>query len=432
MKFSAQIEVVIKLLEEFFETELPFDYIMAKFFRNNKYIGAFERREIAEISYAIFRDYERLNFFIPKASPRLLVMVFLKFHGDLIRDSVVQDTTGKVLNIFSGKSYAPSACNDFERDFLKKIDISTSLTENAKLNYPLWTEKYFRRRFEDKDEFLSEMAALNTKAKVDLRVNHLKASEETVVKLLKESGLAFEKLKFARSGFRVTKHIGRNHPLIADGLCEIQDEGSQIIAELCSAKAGEMVVDLCAGAGGKTLALADSMQNKGTIFALDTAAHRLENAKIRLRRAGAHNVFCHPLSSKWLKRHEGKMDLVLVDAPCTGVGTWRRNPDMRVRLKETDIRELTAIQYSILENAKKLLKSGGRLVYSTCSLFLEEDEDQIERFLSNNPDMELVNIIQSRLANDFSGPYLNLSAHKFGTDGFFASLMVKTYHKFLR
>lgn len=425
MKISAQIQVVIELLDQFFESLLPFDYIMAKFFRNNKYIGAFDRREIAEISYAIFRNYEKLKYFVPSNInlSRGLVLAFLRFNENFLKED--DDIIGKILNIFSGKNYAPLKCEKEEREFLKNINVKAEIPHYAKYNYPLWSEKYFKRRFEKQSEFEAEMLAIQNKSTVDLRVNNLKSTEEEVAILLSESQIEFKKLKFAKSGFRIQKHIGRNHKLISEGLVEIQDEGSQIIAELCGAKPNDVVVDLCAGAGGKTLALADCMQNKGNIFALDTALHRLENAKLRLKRAGVHNVFCHSFSNKWLKRHEGKIDIVLVDAPCSGSGTWRRNPDMRARLKESDIIELSNIQYSILETAKKLLKQNGRLIYSTCSLFKEEDEDQIEKFLSNNKDMELQNIIPTRYRDVFSGSYLNLATHKFDTDGFFAALMIK-------
>ena len=203
-----------------------------------------------------------------------------------------------------------------------------------------------------------------------------------------------------------------------DGSIEIQDEGSQLIAQLCNPQPGMAVWDYCAGAGGKTLALAAMMNNKGRIIASDTVAWRLKNAPQRLRRAGVHNVETRILdeeSAKWVKRQAGKFDCVLVDAPCTGSGTWRRNPELRWRMDEAGLHELVAKQQNILEKAANLVAPGGRLVFATCSILRPEGRGQIETFLAKHPDF--------RLEED---KVLELNPFEHGTDGFFAAAMTKT------
>jgi len=211
----------------------------------------------------------------------------------------------------------------------------------------------------------------------------------------------------------------------------VQDEGSQLVALLTDAQPGQAVMDFCAGAGGKTLALAAAMKNKGRLVACDTHAARSERAVQRLRRAGVHNVTRHVLEGegdKWLKRQKGTFDRVLVDAPCSGSGTWRRNPDAKWRLTETGLLELVALQGKILTQASTLVKPGGRLVYATCSLLPEENERQVEAFLAANPDFSLIPITEAWSATvgtecPVPGPYLRLSPAAHNTDGFFVAVM---------
>jgi len=208
---------------------------------------------------------------------------------------------------------------------------------------------------------------------------------------------------------------------------EIQDEGSQVIAALTGAAPGMRVVDWCAGAGGKTLALAAMMGNRGQIVACDVSAARLEGAVRRLRRAGVTNVERHLVVSgdKWAKRRAGAFDRVLVDAPCTGTGTWRRNPDARHRLAEQDLLELTRKQSSILDNARALVRKGGRLIYATCSLLQEENEGQVSGFLLRHPEFVPVPLAACwPFGGDApAGEMLSLTPAKDGTDGFFASVL---------
>jgi 16S rRNA (cytosine967-C5)-methyltransferase len=211
----------------------------------------------------------------------------------------------------------------------------------------------------------------------------------------------------------------------------VQDEGSQLIALLTDARPGMRVADYCAGAAGKTLALAATMGNRGHIVACDVSATRLDGAGRRLRRAGVDNAERHLLQAgdKWRKRRGRSFDRVLVDAPCTGSGTWRRNPDARIRTNANDLAELTAKQAAILEDASELVRPGGRLVYATCSLLPEEDEMQIERFLARHSDFVVVPALGiwaevcPGAAAPGEGPYLALSPARQGTDGFFAAVL---------
>ena len=212
------------------------------------------------------------------------------------------------------------------------------------------------------------------------------------------------------------------------GLIEIQDEGSLLVAVMTGAAPGMRVADWCAGAGGKTLALAGMMENRGQIVACDVSAPRLEGAVRRLRRAGVHNVERHLLTTgdKWLKRRAGTFDRVLVDAPCTGTGTWRRNPDARLRLYEQDLTELITKQATILDTAQTLVRKGGRLVYATCSLLEEENEAQVSAFLSRHNDFSVVPLwrawtLDTPVPN--GGDYLSLTPARHGTDGFFTAVL---------
>jgi len=271
-----------------------------------------------------------------------------------------------------------------------------------------------------------EIAALETPPPVDLRVNRLKATVEEAQRELARENIETERMRYAPDGLRLKRRLS----IVAgdafqNGLVEIQDEGSQIVAALVDARPGMQVMDYCAGAGGKTLAIAAGMNNKGRVVAMDVLETRLDRSAQRLRRAGAHNVERRSIgdNAKWLKRQKGTFDRVLVDAPCTGTGTWRRNPDGRWTLRRRDLEELVPKQAEILDAAAKLVKPGGNLVYATCSVLPAENERQIEAFLARHPDFEALPVAEvfPELANDT--PFLRLSPLGHGTDGFFAAVL---------
>ena len=413
MQLEARVKSAIDLLEIFFASRAPFDIVMSKYFKNNRWVGSNDRRAIAEFSYEIFRNFEKLKFITQKITNnfgRFFVLAHMKFNRKFSEKQIEE--------IFSGRKYAPEKLSEFERKFLRK-DFG-NLPTYALLNYPEWLDPYLRRVF-DEDHFSDEMNALNGKAYVDLRVNTLISTKERAREVLKE--FKIEDTKYAENGLRILNgRISRSHPAIRDGVVEIQDEGSQLIAELCGVCPGDTVVDYCAGAGGKTLALAAYMENKGRIFAMAKYPERLENAKKRFRRANVNNVFCQEINRKWLKRHRESADVVLVDVPCSGTGTWRRNPDMRAKFCENDLLELLEVQAEILRLAKNLVRPGGRLIYSTYSILREEDEDQIEKFIKEFNEFEL----QKVELKNYSGDSLRLTPFHNDTDGFFAAVMKKS------
>ena len=415
MRLAVKIQSTINLLDNFFESSAPFDIIMAKYFRSNKWIGSHERREIAEFCYSIFRKYETINFLTSKITNnfgRFFVLTYLR-KFELICDDEIN-------TIFSGKKFEASKLTEFEWKFINSLESYTNLPRDISLNYPNWMELYFERAFPK--NFKEEMLALNEKACVDLRVNTLKSSKDEVVSMF--SDFSIEKGKLSENCIRILNgRIGRNHLVIKNGFAEIQDEGSQLIAEICTVSSKDTIVDFCAGAGGKTLAIAAAMNNRGRIFALDKYSERLENAKLRFRRAGVNNVMCQEINSKWLKRHKECADIVLVDAPCSGTGTWRRNPDMRAKFQKKDLDELIEVQAKILETASTLVKRNGRLIYSTCSVLLEENDDQIECFLRKFRNFGKIRLALPIKENVTDGYYLRLSPFRNGTDGFFAACL---------
>lgn len=413
MQIASRIQVTIDLLDVFFENNIPFDVIMSKFFKNNRWMGSEDRREISKFAYDIFRNFEKLRFYTQDITGnfgRAYVLSYLK--KILKREDIIEES-------FSGQKYHPSTLSDFEKKFLLSLEKIEKLPEHALLNYPEWLDSSLRRIFQDK--FSENLSVLNQPADVILRVNTLKAERQNVLDMLKESGIDAEITTLSPNGIRLHSRINRGHEVLKQGLAEIQDEGSQLIAENCEPENAKIVVDFCAGAGGKTLALSALMHNKGRIFALDKYPQRLQNAQLRCRRAGVNNVTCLELSNKWIKRHTERADIVLVDAPCSGTGTWRRNPDMRAKFNKQDLNELVVLQKEILKTASTLVKNGGRLIYATCSILYEENEEQIQDFLKNNPNFSL---LKTKYCANEDG-FMRLSPYVNGTDGFFTAVLEK-------
>jgi 16S rRNA (cytosine967-C5)-methyltransferase len=333
---------------------------------------------------------------------------------------------------FSGGQYAPASFTAHERGALAAIADHTldhhALPEAVRLELPDWIVPRLAARFGP--ALATEAAALTAPAPLDLRANLLTATRDEARAALAAEGIETSPTPLSPWGLRIPgRRAVTTGAAFQSGVVEIQDEGSQLVAALVDARPGLRVADWCAGAGGKTLALAMTMQNRGSIAACDVSAHRLEGALRRLRRAGVFNVERHltEAGDKWAKRRAASFDRVLVDAPCTGTGTWRRNPDARLRLKETDLAELLPKQAVILDQAAALVRKGGRLVYATCSLLSEENEDQVTAFLARHPGFALVPLAR---AWSFGAPpgaaaadFLRLTPARDGTDGFFAAVL---------
>jgi 16S rRNA (cytosine967-C5)-methyltransferase len=419
---AGQLAAAIDLLAEIEADARPADAVANSFFRNRRFIGAGDRREVSTLVWGCLRARRHLGWWLDKfgaePTPRLLLAVQAIFSGMSIH---------KIAMAFTAGRYGPPPLTEAETIILEKFAGHTlehpAMPEAVKYEIPDWVLPKFQSLFGP--ALPAEMAALAAPAPLDLRVNQLKTTREAAILALAKEGLDARPTPYSPWGLRLAgRQSITQGPAFRDGLVEIQDEGSQLIALLIDAKPGMRVADYCAGAGGKTLAIAMTMENKGHIMACDVSAPRLEGAVKRLRRAGVHNAESHLLTvgDKWTKRSEKKYDRVLVDAPCTGTGTWRRNPDARLRLTENDLAEILPKQAMILDQAQKLVKPGGRLVYATCSLLNDENEAQLEAFLARNPDFCSIDTA-AFLPPALHGKYLRLSPRAHGTDGFFAAVL---------
>ncbi len=422
---SARIAAAIDLLEVIEGApKRPADAVANDFFRARRYIGSGDRRAVSDRVWAVMRARRRLAWWLGDApkSPRLLVAASLLLEG--WSKSGVQQT-------FSGGQFAAAPLDRSEAGILARIEGHTldhpEMPDAVRLEVPDWLLPRLTARFGS--SLQAEMTALSQPASLDLRVNLLKTDREQARAALAAEGWDAEPMRFSPWGLRIEgRRPVTSGPAFQSGLVEIQDEGSQLVAVMVAAVPGMRVVDWCAGAGGKTLALAGAMQNKGQIVACDVSAPRLDGAVRRLRRAGVHNVERHLVEAgdKWLKRRAGTFDRVLIDAPCTGTGTWRRNPDARLRLKETDLAELLPKQASILDAAQSLVRKGGRLVYATCSLLEEENEAQVTSFLLRHADFAVVPLVRAWPLDQpppNAGDFLFLTPARHGTDGFFTAVL---------
>jgi 16S rRNA (cytosine967-C5)-methyltransferase len=427
---SARFAAAIALLEAIAATpQRPADATATEFFRSRRYIGGSDRRAVSETVWTVIRHTLRLDWHLARhgatPSPRLRAIA-----SALLVERLTLPALGA---LFSDQRYGPEAPTAVEQALARALAgralLAPDMPEHIALNLPEWCLPGFRARFGD--SLPQAMAAMDEPAPLDLRANLLKTTREAARAALAAEGIATEPTRYSPWGLRAAprQNITATQAF-RDGLVEIQDEGSQLIALLTAAKPGERVVDLCAGAAGKTLALAAMMQNRGRITACDVSATRLDAATKRLRRAGADNVDRHLFlpGDRWAKRRAGGFDVVLVDAPCTGSGTWRRNPDARLTSTPKDLAEVSEKQSVILDTAVSLLRSGGRLVYATCSLLPEENEMQVEGVLSRHAGLVRIPLAEAwaraaRSPSPCDGPYLVLAPHSHGTDGFFAAVL---------
>jgi 16S rRNA (cytosine967-C5)-methyltransferase len=468
---GAQVAAAIDILAAIADGSRPADDVAADYFRRRRYIGAKDRQAIAAHVYAVLRHRAALDWWIARAargdvppSPRSRV-----FAAMLLAPTPPSPASGGGSFPFpssasgggsfpfpspasgggSGRGWTAAnieACCAGERfrppltpaeaKLLRGLAGHTlrhpEMPRTVANDVPDWLGERLVAVFGDALE--REMAALNAPAPTDLRVNLLKADREAARRALAAEGIEAAPTPLSPLGLRLMARA----PLAGlaafrGGLVEVQDEGSQLAALLVGARPGMRVVDFCAGAGGKTLALAAGMANRGRLVALDVSERRLERAALRLRRAGVGNVERRAMSSerdKWVKHHAGTFDRVLVDAPCLGTGTWRRNPDAKWRMTPQDLDELRQRQQDILQSAARLVRPGGRLVYATCSLLREEDEAQAEAFLAAAPDFAPVPMAGAWPeaiggASPGGDTYLRLTPARHGTDGFFVAIFAR-------
>ncbi|AIV52746.1 ubiE/COQ5 methyltransferase family protein [Burkholderia pseudomallei MSHR1153] len=402
------------LLAEVLKFAGPADVTTSRFFRAHPKLGHAERGVIAEAVFAVLRrrmEYAHLAESGTGAPARRLALLGL------------MQTVGR--------SALKPFVSDAEwawLDHVAKID-PASLPLRVRTNLPDWIHQALAERL-GADELAQFAAAVNYPAPLDLRANALKATRDQVIDSLRAAGIDAGATPFAPFGVRVVgKPALTKLKLFEEGLIEVQDEGSQLLCSLVAPRRGEMIVDFCAGAGGKTLALGAMMRSTGRLYAFDVSEKRLAKLKPRLARSGLSNVNPVLIDSEHdakIKRLAGKIDRVLVDAPCSGLGTLRRNPDLKWRQSRETVDELAPKQASILASAARLVKKGGRLVYATCSVLEAENEAIVSAFLAAHPAFELVPascvLAEQRIALD-TGDYLSLWPHRHATDGFFAAVL---------
>jgi len=391
----------------------PADVALSGFFRAHR-SGARDRAFIAETAYAVLRRKRLLERLAgPRPTPRQLVLLSL---------SRVRGMSQRQLD---------PALQEGEAEWLAGIrrGAEPDLTAAEQADLPDWLVERLLSRMTP--QALQAMArALNTPAPLDLRVNSLKAERGAVAARLAADGIVAEPCAFAPLGLRLKgKPALQKHPAFLDGSFEVQDEGSQLLGYLLAPRRGEMVVDFCAGAGGKTLALGAMMRSTGRLYALDVSDKRLAKLKPRAARAGLSNV--HPIriageNDIRVKRLAGKADRVLVDAPCSGLGTLRRNPDLKWRQSPQSVAELSLKQAAILAAAAKLVRPGGRLVYATCSILAEENEAIVDAFLAAHPGFRRLSARELLSAQGIAvdcGEDMCLAPQLHGTDGFYAAVL---------
>jgi 16S rRNA (cytosine967-C5)-methyltransferase len=409
-----QIDAIVHALAVVLPARTPADVVLKHYFRDNRSLGSRDRALVADTVYSVLRRRRMLETLTPSAAPRELALASLvKLQGVSI---------GQLESLLKSS----------ERNWLAELKARDmdALPFEVKADLPDWVLERLRKRYAD-SEILALARSLQHPAPLDLRVNTLKAPREAVLERLEADGTPAAATRYSPIGVRVKEKVALNkHPMFLDGAVEVQDEGSQILGLLVEPRRSDMVVDFCAGAGGKTLQLGAAMGSHGRLYAYDVSDKRLANLTPRLRRSGLSNV--HPQridgeNDTKVKRLRGKVDRVLVDAPCTGLGTLRRNPDLKSRQTEAGLAELNAKQWAILEAAAALVKPGGRLVYGTCSLLEEENEAIVERFLAAHPDFAIVPCSEVLAHQGLEIPgcerYLRLLPHVHDTDGFFAAVM---------
>jgi 16S rRNA (cytosine967-C5)-methyltransferase len=390
----------------------PADASLSAFFRGHPKIGQRDRATIADSTYAALRRRRLLDSLVEAPSPRRLVLAtWTVLLGASLRE-LDPWLRGEELQWLAGMKRASSGAQSL----------------GVQCELPDWVIEKLSRRF-DETALLALARGLAQAAALDLRVNSMKMTREAALKRLSEAGWPVSVTPYSPEGLRLEGRPAINrHPVYLEGGVEVQDEGSQLLCHLVAPRRGEMVVDFCAGAGGKTLALGALMRSTGRLYAFDISPKRLSGLKPRLARSGLSNV--HPqriegAKDARVKRLAGKVDRVLVDAPCSGLGTLRRNPDMKWRQDAADIGELVAKQGVLLASAARLVKPGGRLVYATCSILDDENRGVAEAFLAAHSHFRLLpaaGVLEKERIDLKMGEYFEVWPHVHGTDGFFAAV----------
>jgi 16S rRNA (cytosine967-C5)-methyltransferase len=425
----ARLSAAIEVLADIEARRQPAADVLKDWGIAHRFAGSGDRAAIAGLVYDALRRKSSAAWLMGEGNPRAELI------GMLRRERGIDVVA--IAALFSGDRYAPQPLSDAERGALES-DALANAPAHVLGDYPEWLDEHFARVFgEDR---AAEGAALASRAPLDLRVNTLTADRDSV--LPKLAHLGAEVARWSPAGLRIRLAAGAKSPAIhaepayRKGEIEIQDEGSQLAALFAGAHPGEQVIDLCAGAGGKTLELAAAMENRGQIYATDTDKRRLVAIHERITRSDARNIQVRTPrgSADVLADLDGRADLVLIDAPCTGTGTWRRNPDAKWRIRPGALGERIREQEVVLERAVPLVKPGGRIAYVTCSVLAEENGDQVRAFAARHPDFSVekpgnvINLLGERAylfgrAVLISDEGLLMTPLRTDTDGFFVSLL---------
>ncbi len=415
---AIRLEQTQKVLGDILQWEFPADAVLSRWMRAHPKMGARDRSELADAVFDVLRHLRRYRHFAQSgegpATRRLAILGLATVFEKETLDAALNDTEIAWL------------------EHLRGID-ATSLARSVRASLPDWLDERLSR-LEDADALID---ALNQPAPLDLRVNPMKTERDQVLEQLRAGpGARFEPTSTPYSpwGIRLQGRPAVSRwPMFENGLIEVQDEGSQLLAALVAPRRGEMIIDYCAGAGGKTLLIGALMRSTGRLYAFDVSAARLARAKPRFARSGLSNIVPVVIDTDndvRVKRLRGKAHRVLVDAPCSGLGTLRRNPDLKWRQHPESLEELKQLQARIVRQAARCVAPGGRLVYATCSVLPEENEAQVEAFLAENPEFTLLdagNILADRCRNlTLHGPFLQLRPDRHGTDAFFAAVLERS------
>lgn len=430
---GARLQAAIDLLDAIDRGDTPADRIVARWGRASRFAGGGDRRAVRDLVYHAIRRRRQIEWWVERfgeaADGRMTLIVVLSL--------ILGWDAATIAAAFGGGRYDPSPMTVTEchlLDFITGVALDDPAQPlDVRCNVPEWLLPRLAEAFGDETE--AALAALARQAPTDLRVNTLKADRPAALKALAEDGIEAAETPHSPLGLR----LAARRPLAAsrawrDGLVEVQDEGSQIVALIVDARPGQRVADYCAGAGGKALALAAAMANEGRIVACDTAASRLRRGRERLRRAGVAIAEERVLdaAADWRRANAGGFDRVLVDVPCSGSGAWRRNPDAKWRLTEEELTRLCGQQDRLLDEAAELVAVGGRLVYATCSVLRCENERAVGAFLARDPRFTIMPLatvwpaILPEILQDAPPAregFLELTPHRHGTDAFFAAIL---------
>jgi 16S rRNA (cytosine967-C5)-methyltransferase len=444
MKRSSLIGHVIELHDAIRASKQPADIVVREFIRSRHYLGSKDRRFITEMVFGLIRNFKLINVYaeetlrltggatLPRTVPSVVLIAVY-----CVR--VIDETIDNLLPDLSGlwRVYVPDTNCERFLSTLSSVALPEWIGKDAGLSIATrysfpesvvqeWIERY------GADETEQLCASLNAPSPITVRVNTLATTVEHCEATLKQEGIEAHRTALSPVGLTLSKRINAQAlQSFKSGYFEMQDEGSQLLSMLVQPSSGMTVVDACAGGGGKTLHLAALMQNSGAVIAIDVDQQRLMKMQERLHRAGVSIVRTYVAAQDQgsIDEFKGRADTVLIDAPCSGVGTFRRNPGTKSKFTDTFVDSMALMQRNVLEKYSTLVKPGGRLVYSTCTLLKKENEDQVSAFLEQHSDFELVSgpaiLLQQGVSVDSSPPFLTLLPHKTTTDGFFAAVMIR-------